>query len=154
MRKHAVLAPGLVLLFAIMVCGCTWTGISSQETSVRIDASPRAYSPMMSSTVGIGLMPNVSGFSTADARYEWNASYGRFVGWNTPGYKVLDRESSVVTGGETVYWTFHSFPDSPAEPVIITLVAQDKKTGRELGNSRMTLGWEQNNTFVVVETIE
>ena len=36
----------------------------------------------MSSTPGIGLTPNVSGFNPADAEFTWNASYGHFLDWS------------------------------------------------------------------------
>ncbi|MFA4860911.1 hypothetical protein [Methanoregula sp.] len=145
----------ILLVLAVMVCGCMQTPATPPATSVRIDATPQHYSPMMSSTVGIGLTPNVSGFSTADARYEWNASYGRFSGWSAPGYRVSEQGSSAITNGEKIYWSFYPFPESPVvPPVIITLTAKENATGRLLGSSTMTLGWEQNNTFVVVQKIE
>ena len=46
--------------------------------SVRIEAAPQMYTPLMSSTPGMGLTPNVSGFSPVDAEFTWNASSGSF----------------------------------------------------------------------------
>ena len=63
-----------------------------------------------------------------------------------------DRLWSATKGG--IYWSFSTFSESSPQPVVITLNAVDKKTGQVLGHSRMTLGWEENNTFVGVEKIE
>ena len=48
------------------------------------------YTPLMSSTPGIGLTPNVSGFNPADAEFTWNASYGHFLDWSPPNYTVSE----------------------------------------------------------------
>jgi len=164
-----VLAAGLVIIIiiAIAISG-SYPGLFSKQpgsgsaakavqipaTSVRIEASPQAYSPMMSSTIGIGLTPNVTGFRIPDARYEWNTTNGQFMDWNAPEYTITEHGRSAVSNGEKIYWSFDAIPDSPQQPVIITLAAKDRKTGQLLGSSRMTLGWESNNTFVRVQKIE
>ena len=121
--------------------------------SVRIDASPQMYSPLMSSTIGIGLTPNVSGFNPADAEFEWNATYGQFFSWNPPDYTVSRLSQPVVNHGEKVYWSFTDAPVSPLVPVIITVTARDVQSQKVLAGSRMTLGWK-DNLRVVVEKIE
>ncbi|WP_321507588.1 hypothetical protein [uncultured Methanoregula sp.] len=152
MERAAVLT--LVVVLTIFMSGCIQAPANPQETSVRIDAVPSVYSPLMSSTPGIGLTPNVTGFGISGARYEWNASYGRFLDWSAPGYVISEHGLSATSNGETIYWSFYTFPESSPPPVVVTLNAIDKKTGRVLGNSRMMLGWEQNNTFVRIERIE
>jgi hypothetical protein len=152
MQKPALIV--LLLALVVMVCGCTQAPATPQAMSVSIDASPQFYSPLMSSTPGIGLAPNVSGFSLPDARYEWNASYGRFFGWNATDFHITESGPAAMSDGEKIYWSFYPFPESSQPPVIITLTAKDKKTGQALGSSRMTLAWEQNNTFVRVQKIE
>ncbi|MFA4876295.1 MAG: hypothetical protein WC586_02705 [Methanoregula sp.] len=144
----------LVIVLAAIVSGCLQAPATSPATSVRIDATPQHYSPLMSSTPGIGLTPNVTGFGISEARYEWNASYGRFLDWSAPGYVVTERGTSAVSNEGKIYWSFSTFPESSPQPVVIMLNAVDKKTGQVLGHSRMTLGWEENNTFVSVEKIE
>jgi len=121
--------------------------------SVRIDASPQMYSPTMSSTIGIGLTPNVSGFKTADAQFEWNATYGQFFDWSAPDYTVSRLSQPVVNNGEKIFWSFTEEPASPLVPVIITVTARDVQSQNVLAGSRMTLGWKGNLT-VVVEKIE
>lgn len=121
--------------------------------SVRIDASPHMYSPLMSSTVGIGLTPNVSGFNTADAQFEWNASYGHFLDWSAPDYTVRRLSQPLVNHGEKIFWSFNEGPASSPAPVSITVTARDAQSQKVLGSSRMTLGWKDNIT-VIVEKID
>jgi hypothetical protein len=109
--------------------------------TVRIDASPQMYSPTMSSTIGIGLTPNVSGFKIADAQFEWNATYGHFYDWSAPDYTV-SRLSQPITAE----------PASPLVPVIITVTARDITSKKPLASSRLTLGWKDNMTVVVEKT--
>jgi hypothetical protein len=126
-------------------------GQGEAAASIRIDAAPQRYSPVMSSTPGIGLVPNVTGFSPGDAWFEWNASYGRFLDWKAPDYRIGEHGQTIVTDGNNIYWSFIAFPEAPQEPVRISVAAKDKKTGRVLCSSALTLGWEQNYTFVAVQ---
>jgi hypothetical protein len=121
--------------------------------SLRIDASPQVYSPLMSSTVGIGLTPNVSGQKTSGSEYVWNATYGHFLDWSAPNFTVNALSEPVVNHGEKIYWSFTQAPDSPQGPVIITVTERDITSKKPLASSRMTLGWKDNMT-VVVEKIE
>jgi hypothetical protein len=121
--------------------------------SLRIDASPQVYSPIMSSTVGIGLTPNVSGLNTSEAEYEWTATYGRFLDWSAPNYTVNTLSEPVVNHGEKIYWSFTEAPKSPLVPVVITVTERDIASKKPLASSRLTLGWKDNMT-VVVEKIE
>jgi hypothetical protein len=121
--------------------------------SLRIDASPQVYSPIMSSTVGIGLTLNVSGQKTAGAEYEWTATYGHLLDWSAPNYTVNTLSEPVVNHGEKIYWSFTQAPDSPQGPVIITVTERDITSKKPLASSRLTLGWKDNMT-VVVEKIE
>jgi len=121
--------------------------------SVRIDASPQMYSPIMSSTIGIGLTPNVSGFNPADAEFAWNATYGQFLSWSPPDYTISRLSQPVVNHGEKVYWSFTDVPASTRDPVIISVTARDLLSGRILGSSFLTLGWEGNSTVVVEKIV-
>ena len=105
--------------------------------SVRLEATPQRYSPMMSSTPGIGLTPNVTGFAAADATFEWNATFGRFLMWDAPDYKVHEIGNPVATDGRTIYWTFTEKPASTKDPVVITVTARDMtRRGAVLGTPR------------------
>ena len=121
--------------------------------SVRIEAAPQMYTPLMSSTPGIGLTLNVSGFNPADAEFTWNASYGHFLDWSSSNYTVSRLSEPVVNHGEKVYWSFIDVPASTSDPVIISVTARDLPSGQIRGSSRLTLGWEGNYT-VRVQKIE
>jgi hypothetical protein len=121
--------------------------------SVRIEATPQLYTPPMSSTPGIGLIPNISGFNPEDAEFTWNASYGYFLDWGPPNYTVRRLSEPVVNHGEKVYWSFIDVPASTSDPVIISVTARDLLSGQIRGSSRLTLGWEGNYT-VRVQKIE
>jgi hypothetical protein len=121
-------------------------------TSIRINASPSTYSPLMSSTPGIRLTPNVSGFNPAEAEFAWNASYGHFLSWELPDHTVRSLSQPVVNHGETIYWSFTN-PVSPArDPVTISVTARNVSQGRVLGSSELSLGWEGNFTVIVQNT--
>jgi len=126
---------------------------SAITRSVRIDAAPQMYTPFMSSTPGIGLTPNVSGFNPADAEFTWNATYGHFLDWSLSNYTISRLSQPVVNHGEKVYWSFIDVPASTRDPVIISVTVRDLPSGQILGSSRMTLGWEGNFT-VKVQKIE
>jgi hypothetical protein len=121
--------------------------------SLTIDASPQVYSPYMSSTVGIGLTPNVSGLKTTGVEYVWTATYGHFLDWSAPNYTVNTLSEPVVNHGEKIYWSFIEAPESPPAPVVITVTERDITSKKPLASSRLTLGWKTNMT-VVVEKIE
>ena len=121
--------------------------------SLRIDASPQIYSPYMSSTVGIGLTPNISGPKTNETEYEWTATYGHFLDWSAPNYTVNTLSEPVVNHGEKIYWSFIEAPESPPVPVVITVTERDITSKKPLAGSRLTLSWKDNMT-VVVEKIE
>ena len=139
-------------------CGCV-NGICSvipsasvtkvSQTSLWLTASPRRYSPLMSSTVGVGIDVNASGFNPADARVTWNATYGYFLSWGPVNYTVQGRGNPAINHGEKLYWSFIENPASTSEPVIVTVTATDPATGRVLGSSSITLDWDRDYWVVV-----
>ena len=144
-------------------CGCvqgTCSVVSARATlpaqengtSIRVAASPLRYSPIMSSTPGIGLTPSAAGFTAEDAVFSWNASYGEFLSWNAPDYKVSPLKNTVTNHGEELYWTFTDKPSSTAAPVIITVVARDAGSGTILGTSTVTLSWDGDYAVIVQDS--
>jgi hypothetical protein len=120
------------------------------QTSLQLTASPQRYSPMMSSTVGVGIEVNVSGFDPAAAIFTWNATYGYFQSWGPVNFTVQKRGNPVFNNGEKLYWSFTEKPPSTLDPVIVTVTATDPATNKVLGNSMITLGWD-GDFFVVVK---
>jgi hypothetical protein len=132
------------------VCSFVPLSISPQPvTSLRIEASPQRYSPMMSSTPGIGLAPNATGFDPSAASFAWNASYGQFLSWNAPDYHVNQLGPATSNSGKKLYWSFIDKPSSTTEPVIITVTARDPVTGSVLGTSTVTLAWDGDYAVTV-----
>lgn len=132
------------------VCSFVPSLISQEgSTSLRLEAAPLRYSPIMSSTPGIQLAPNTTGFNVSSASFMWNASYGEFLSWNPPDYTVNRRGSAVTGSNGTLYWTFIDKPVSTAEPVVITARAIDPATGALLGTSTVTLAWDGDYAVTV-----
>jgi hypothetical protein len=166
----AVLSAMVILTILVMLAGCSAapgknitpvvpatcsaeTGVCPFiPTSVRIEATPHMYSPLMSSTPGIRLTPNVSGFNPAETEFTWNASYGQFLSWGTPDYTVRSLPQPIINHGETIYWSFTEPVSATFEPVIISVTARNISSGRVWGSSNVTLGWEGNFTVIVQKT--
>jgi hypothetical protein len=122
----------LILTGALLVLG--------QQPTVTISASILFYSPIMSSTVGIPLIPGYSGMQSPDLRYHWNADYGTFVRWDPPDYTVTDLGSDTVTTGGTVYWQYvPELHGKEPEFVRIRLFVEDTGTGRAYGSAETIL---------------
>ncbi|HXX55571.1 MAG TPA: hypothetical protein VEI81_05710 [Methanoregula sp.] len=121
---------------------------SPSATSLSIIASPQRYTPLMSSTVGIGLTVSPVGFDRANATYQWSATYGEFLSWSPPDYTVVTLSPTPTTHGEKIFWSFTGKTRSPDTPVTITVVAKDP-SGAVLGTSQLTLDWDGDYTVVV-----
>lgn len=113
-----------------------------EKTSVSLEATPQRYSPMMSSTPGIGLTPRVTGFAVPDAVFVWNATFGQFLSWSPPDYVIRELGNTTMNQGKKVYWTFIEKPVSTKDPVTITVTARTARSGTVLGSSTVTLGWD------------
>ncbi len=122
-----------------------------KHTLITIKASPQRYSPIMSSTPGIGLEPLITGFSAQDATVTWKATYGQFLSWNPPDFKVHQLGDSASNHGEKLYWSFTDKPASTGTPVTITVTATDTGSGRLLGSSTVMLAWDGNYAVMVKE---
>lgn len=126
--------------------------VPAEGTAITVRASPKRYSNFMSSTPGIGLEPVASGFDAGNATFTWNATYGLFLSWNSPDFRVNELGDSAINHGEKLYWSFRDLPSSPVTPVTITVTAADPGSGRILGRSTITLVWEEKIWITVRET--
>lgn len=124
---------------------------AGDRTALTVKVSPRRYSPIMSSTPGIGLEPVATGIVAGHASFAWKATYGQLVSWNSPDFRVNQLGDSVSNHGEKLYWSFYEKPSSTATPVTITITATDAASGRLLGSSTVTLTWEGNYSVTVKE---
>jgi len=120
-------------------------GSSPSGPSLTLNASPKKYSPLMSSTVGIGIEPVVTGFDPKDAVFVWNATYGRFIDWNRTTYQISESGSRCRNNGDKLYWSFYDVPGNAPDPVIINVTALNPETGAVIAGSSLTLGWDRFN---------
>jgi len=112
--------------------------------------TPR-YNLMMSSVPGMRLIPVVSG-DTSRARFHWTTSYGRFVLWDSPDYRVYEHDGDVITDLRPVYWSYDPGEGSlPRPPVSIGLAVEDQESGMLLGRTEVRIGWEEYGTAVMVD---
>jgi hypothetical protein len=150
----------LAVLF-IFGAGCsttapTPTGTPSAGSPVSLSIQPdiARYTVLMSSTVGIGLTPQINGTLPPDyMMYVWKTDYGHFLGWSAPGYKVGDLGTTFATGnGTKVYWTYLGENESSGRPPVhITLDLVDRTTGTTLGHAERVIDWDTKNDTAVIE---
>jgi len=107
---------------------------------------------MMSSTPGLELSVINKGVDVEDTQYDWSASYGQFLSWNPPDFKVNEKGARVTTNGGKIYWSFRDQPADTTTPVTITVVVRTV-TGKELGRSIATLDWDGKNAVLVKEIV-
>ncbi|MCX6701105.1 MAG: hypothetical protein NTV68_14510 [Methanomicrobiales archaeon] len=124
------------------------------QVDLSIRASPEKYSPLMSSTVGIGLTPQYSG--SAAAVYSWNTSYGYFISWNATDSKVTPYNSSIDTSDPTIYWSYS--PDDMGKekpPVTVRLIVKTPPRTHGGGGTfawkDLQISWENTDTAVITE---
>ena len=139
-------------------CGCNYgrcvvvpadSPVKIPRTSLRLTASPQRYSPLMSSTVGVGIEVNASGFDPAAAIFTWNATYGKFLSWGPVNFTVQDQGNPVINNGEKLYWSFMEKPSTTLDPVLVTVTATDPATNKVLGSSTLILEWEEGLGIMV-----
>jgi len=156
------LTVSLLTLAALFIlgAGCTTPAPARNDTppggspvSLSITSDITWYTPMMSSTVGFGLTPQVSGTLPPDAMvYTWKTDYGHFLSWSAPGYTVGELGTTVTTGnGTKIYWTYLWENESGGRPPVhITLDLVDRATGATLGHAERVIGWDTKNDTAVI----
>ena len=147
---------------AIVAAGCTTTShilpqnVTASPTgtvSVAIHPDITRYTVLMSSTVGIGLTPQINGtLPPASTMYVWKTNYGHFVGWSAPDYTVRELGNTSASGnGTKIYWTYIGENESDGRPPVhVTLDIIDRATGDTLGHGEQTIGWDIRNDTAVI----
>jgi hypothetical protein len=155
----AIPALFLAVLF-ILGAGCSSTAPASTGTptvgspvTISIQPDISHYTVLMSSTVGIGLTPQINGTLPQDTlMYIWKTDYGHFVRWSAPDYTVSEQGNTVASGnGTKVYWTYIGENESAGRPPVhITLDLTDRATGATLGHAERVIGWDTGNDTAVI----
>ncbi|MFC1948873.1 hypothetical protein ACFLW0_01695 [Chloroflexota bacterium] len=147
MKKYLCI---LTLLAITGLMGCTQSNnISIGDISIETDID--SYSPIMSSTVGIGLSPIVEyNGSLGSIKYHWYTDNGHFLAWGPPDFIVKRLGADFINNGEKIYWAY--FPDendSERSSIKITLTLEDSQSGHTIAETSLGIEWEDQYTVVV-----
>ena len=119
-----------------------------QETSyekVKIQTDRDSYTPIMSSTVGIGLVPiYISERDPETVKFHWRTNYGHFVSWESQEYKVIMLGIDVINNGEKIYWSYSEMSEKKPS-VHISLTVEDAISGEPLVESTLEIEWEDQD---------
>jgi hypothetical protein len=119
-----------------------------------IQAEPTTYSPVMSSTVGIGLSPvfTPSGKSRP-SQYRWHSSFGQFVSWAAPAYIVRELGQDTISGDEKIYWTYDPKAMAAKKPPVEITASAEDSMGRNLARTMLRIGWDGATARVTINSI-
>lgn len=119
-----------------------------QETSpekVKIQTDRDSYTSIMSSTVGIGLVPiYISERDTETVKFHWRTNYGHFVTWEPPEHKVIMLGIEVINNGEKIYWSYNEMSEKKPS-VQISLTVEDTISGDLLAESCLEIDWKDQH---------
>ena len=114
--------------------------------NVKIQADRDTYTPILSSTVGIGLTPiYTSGRYQGTVKFHWHTSYGHFISWEPPDFKVNLLGAEVINDGEKIFWSYDPEMDIKKPPVKISLKIEDAESGQLLTESTLEIDWVDQN---------
>ena len=149
-----VLVLGVATLAAGMVTMTTQgDDVLPEEATIQTDID--AYIPLMSSTVGIGLIPVYKLETPPEApQLRWRTDYGHFVAWDAPDFRVNVLGTEVINDGQKIYWSYDPAEMGTEKPTVeITLQIEDACSGQVLAEARLKIGWEDKDTARVMSQI-
>lgn len=151
MKYLSIALLSLVALAAAIAGGIADQGASGNNPvplSIHVDRN--VYTPLMSSTVGIGVTPDYpSSVDNGTVNFRWQTDYGYFLSWGSDS-RVSTLGRDITLDDSKVYWSYEPGAiDLAKPPVRITLTMIDRLTGKLLGTSTLDLGWEDRGTAVV-----
>lgn len=141
-----------ILMLASLTAGCTgYKASSDAAVPIGIAVDRQTYSPLMSSTVGIGLSPSCSpAIDNKTIAFRWQADYGHFISWAPPDFKVNFIGPDITTDDSKIYWSYNvSDMDREKPPVHIMLSMIDKASGRVINTTTMDIGWKDRHYAIV-----
>jgi hypothetical protein len=146
-----IAAAGVLLIIGVVILNQGPVPLAPEPPAYQVSIctdTPR-YNLMMSSVPGMRLIPVVSG-NTSRARLHWTTSYGRFILWDSPDYRVHEYDRDVITDLRPVYWSYDPGEGGlPRPPVSIGLSVEDQESGMLLGRTEIRIGWEEDDTAVM-----
>jgi hypothetical protein len=148
----------LVLGVAMLATGIVALAIQGDDASaeeVAIQTDTDAYIPLMSSTVGIGLIPVYELERPPETvQLRWSTDYGYFVAWDSPDFTVNLLGTEVINNGEKIYWSYDPGEMGITKPTVgISLQVEDAQSGQVLAAATLEIGWEDKDTARVIGQI-
>jgi len=124
------------------------------EVAIQTDID--AYIPLMSSAVGIGLIPvHELERPPETVKLHWRTDYGHFVAWDAPDFKVNLLGTEVINNGEKIYWSYDPGGMGAEKPTVeILLQIEDAQSGKVLAEASLKIGWEDKDTARVTSDIK
>jgi hypothetical protein len=140
----AILATGIVPL------ATQGDGVLPEDITIQTDID--AYIPLMSSTVGIGLIPVYELESPLETvQLHWRTDYGYFVAWDSPDFKVNLLGTEVINDGRKVYWSYDPGEMGVEKPTVeVSLQIEDARSRQVLAEARLKIGWEDKDIARVI----
>ena len=145
----------LVLGVAMLATGIVALAIQGDDVlpeEVTIQTDRDAYIPIMSSTVGIGLIPVYELDRPPETvQLQWSTDYGYFVAWNSPDFKVNLLGTEVINNGDKIYWSYDPGEMGITKPTVgISVQVEDAQSGQVLAEATLEIGWEDKDTARVI----
>ncbi len=129
------------LLSGYLVCQNSQT-VSFEKVEIQTDID--TYTPLMSSTVGIGLTPYAQK-DFGNVKFHWRTNYGHFVSWGLSDLKVNLLGAETVNTGEKIYWSYDpALMDKEKPSVQITLSVEDAESGTVLAQTELEIIWKDS----------
>jgi len=153
------LVIGLVVLgVAILVTGTVPPATQGDDVlpeEVAIQTDRDVYIPIMSSTVGIGLVPVYTLERPPETvQLHWRTDYGYFVAWNAPDFRVNLLGTEVINNGKKIYWSYDPGEMGVKKPTVeISLQIEDAQSRQVLAEARLKIGWKEKDTARVISQI-
>lgn len=137
----------IALALVTLMLGCIAYHASGVPDTLSINADIESYTPLMSSTVGIGLTPSYpSDIDNGTVAFRWHADYGHFISWAAPDSKVNILGPAVTTDDKKIYWSYNvSDMDKDKPPAHITLSMIDQASGRTINTTGLDIIWENRH---------
>jgi hypothetical protein len=143
----------IFIMLSLLAIGCAGYQASSDRTPISIKTDRVNYTPLMSSTVGIGLTPEYPlTIANGTVSFCWHTDYGYFISWKAPDFKVHELGPDVTTDDGKIYWSYSPDNiDKDKPPVRVTLTMVDKATGKAINTTGLDIGWENKDFARVLD---
>jgi hypothetical protein len=154
MKKAFLCVIIIVILISGFAACAQPDDVLPEEVTIQTDRD--VYIPIMSSAVGIGLIPVYTLESPPETvQLHWRTDYGYFVAWDSPDFKVNLLGTEVINNGEKIYWSYDPGEMGAKKPSVeISLQIEDAQSGQVLAEASLKIGWEDQDTARVISQMK